>query len=76
MLRKCSALITCHMSHVMRNMSHVTCHVSRVTYGMSRVTCHLSHFFFIFSSSLDKVVNLVGGKLTIAKAYPVLFYER
>ena len=59
------------MSHVMCYMSG---HVSCVTCHMSHVTCHVSHDTIIFSSSLDKVVNLIGGGPVINGAYHVQFF--
>ena len=50
--------VMCHLSCVMRHMSHVTCEVSHVTF-----------FFFFFS---DILVKLVGGTSVVNVAY--LFY--
>ena len=53
--------VTCHMPHVICNMSNFTCHMTRVTY--------------LKKNYLDKVVNLVGGGGVINGAYPVLFSD-
>ena len=49
-------------------MSQVTCHVSRVTCHMSLI--FVFYFLFFCSSSLEKVVELVGGGFVINGAIP------
>ena len=64
-LRECSLLTMCHVSHV-------TFHVSPGKYHVSHVKCTIFFFFFLF---LDKVVKLIGGGSVINRTYPVLFLD-
>ena len=49
-------------------VSGVTCQVSHVRFHMSGVTCQVSHVRWLF---FDKVVGLVSGGFVINGAYPV-----
>ena len=66
--------VTCHMWGVVCHVSGIRCHLSPVMCEVSCVMCQASSvcvMFFFFFLFFGKVVELVGGRSVISRAYPV-----